>query len=104
MSQVDVFESKDMYVGETRKKGIDVALGDDESIATATWQVLDANGTPITTPPANATVTAAIGKATVFAYIPAGTTTGDRRCIFTYTIGSETLIAVLKYSVKEKHK
>ncbi len=99
MSQVDVFESKDMYAGETRKKGIDITLAADESIVTATWQVLDASGTPITE-----SANAEKNGGEVWAYVPAGTDTGDRRCVFTYSIGSETLTAVLKYSVKDKHK
>lgn len=97
MASEDVFNSKNLFVGEVARKGITVTKSSGTlNITSAT--VITYDGKDLSTV-ITAEADATIDGADVYASISAGTTKGSRVTIFKYVDGSYTRKARLNYDI-----
>lgn len=95
MATEDVFTSKNMYTGETRRKGITVTkTGGTLNISAATITIYESDGTSYT-----AEADCTIEGGDVYKYVTAGSSTADVYAIVKYTDGSHIGKARLNFSI-----
>lgn len=96
--QEDLFFSKNMFIGETRRKGIKVTkVGGVLNITIANVTVYNADNDQAIQATANCTIDNITGN--VYAYIAAGDSIGSRYAIFYYVDGLHKGKARLDYEV-----
>ena len=96
MASEDRFNSKNMFTGETREKGIVVSVTSGTlDITSAYYTVYDSIDETIVISETAATIDGAV----VSAYIAAGASVAKRYAIFKYVDGSHTGKARLDYEV-----
>lgn len=94
---LDAFDSKPLFRGEVKRKGITVSRADGVALVidSATYQRFEEDGTAV-----DLTAQAAIvDDADVYANLTAGTTAGKYYVDFSYVVGSWIGKARLKYIV-----